>query len=237
MKESEFCQEIIECIREKKDIEDETLFFILDRMSEQFLESQEDREWQNYYKLLYLLDKIWRYQQFETLTTEQSYLYGGIWGCLNMISFIRKKKETLKKCYALASKHEADAVFTFLNAINESPGLQNKKLALLCNISSEEISQISNEALKDELIFFRRFGKEKYYYLRKQGERVIDIVKKNKLGVKIMSGEEVYKMIQEISYTSDEELKEIFGTYEIDDIFLTNSLSELYGIWHGYVNG
>lgn len=52
-----------------------------------------------------------------------------------------------------------------------------------------------------------------------------------------MSGEEVYKMIQEIANTSDGELKEIFGTYELDDIFLTNSLSELYGIWHGYVNG
>lgn len=54
----------------------------------------------------------------------------------------------------------------------------------------------------------------------------------NKIGGNMMSGEEVYKMIQEISNTSDGELKEIFGTYELDDIFLTNSLSELYAAWH-----
>ena len=50
-----------------------------------------------------------------------------------------------------------------------------------------------------------------------------------------MSSDDVYKMIQEIANTGDGELEEIFGTCELDDIVLNYSLSELYGIWHGYV--
>ncbi len=180
MKKSEIFQEVIECFDDKKDIEDEMLFFILDRMSERFVESQEDTEWQTYGQLLDRLDKIWQYQQFEALTSEQSYLYGGIWGCLSMLSCIKKKKEASQKCYTTASKYEADAAFAFLNAINESPGLQNKKLAQLCSVTTARISQISNEALKDGLISAQTMGKEKSYYIRTMGERVLDIVKKNK---------------------------------------------------------
>lgn len=64
----------------KKEIEDEMVFYIFDKTSERFVESHDDTEWQCYEQFLDKLNKIWQYKQFEGLSSEQSYLYGGIWG-------------------------------------------------------------------------------------------------------------------------------------------------------------
>lgn len=80
MEELTIFQEIRERFSQKKEIEDEMVFFIFDKMSERFVESHDDTEWQCYEQFLDKLNKIWQYKQFEGLSSEQSYLYGGIWG-------------------------------------------------------------------------------------------------------------------------------------------------------------
>ena len=47
-----------------------------------------------------------------------------------------------------------------------------------------------------------------------------------------MDGNQVYEMIREIANTSDSELEEIFGTYELDLIILNNSLDEMKNKWN-----
>ena len=46
-----------------------------------------------------------------------------------------------------------------------------------------------------------------------------------------MDGYKVYEMIQDIANTDDGTLKDKFGTYELDDIILNHSLTELWNIW------
>ncbi len=61
MKELTIFQEIRERFSQKKEIEDEMVFYILDKMSERFVESHDDTEWQCYEQFLDKLNKIWQY--------------------------------------------------------------------------------------------------------------------------------------------------------------------------------
>ena len=99
MEELEIFQEVMQHFQRKEDIEDEVLFYMLDIMSERFVNSHDDLEWQCYENMLDRLDKVWQYGQYEELSSEQSYLYGAIWGSLSMLSCIKKKKATSHKCY------------------------------------------------------------------------------------------------------------------------------------------
>lgn len=176
MKKLEIFDEIMRRFYQKEAIEDEMFFYIAEIMAERFVESREDSEWQCYEPLLTKLNKIWQYRQCEELSSEQSYLYGGIWGCLSMLSYIKKKKETSEKCHVLAKKYVSGTSFVFLNSIYNNPGVQNKKLAELCNVTPARISQITNEALQEGVISVRVFGKEKSYYMRTLGESVFGII-------------------------------------------------------------
>ena len=180
MREPEIFQEVIQRFYQKKDINDEMLFWILDYMSELFVESRDDLEWQCYERLLNKLNKVWQYKMFDQITTEQSYLYGGIWGCLSMLSFIKRKKSESQKSHELAVQYEKDAKYDFLSSIYNNPGLQNRKLADICDVTPARISQIASEALKDGLISVQEFGKEKCYFIRTLGECVYEIVHKQK---------------------------------------------------------
>lgn len=192
---SEIFQDIIKCFHQKKDIEDEMFFYILDNISTQFAESHDDLNWLSHDQLLNRLDKVWQYKQFDGLDVEQSYLYGGIWGCLKMLSCIQQKKSVSQKCYTIASKYETGSAYTFLNSIYDNPGLHNKRLAQICNVSSARISQIASEALKDGLICAQSSGKEKIYYIRTMGETVHNIVKKRKDELTKQMASPDYKMI------------------------------------------
>ena len=180
MRQPEIFQEVIQRFYQQKDIEDEMLFYILDDMSERFVESRDDIEWQCYDWILEKLNKIWQYKKFDQISAEQSYLYGGIWGSLSMLSYIKKKKTQSQTSHVLAAKYENDSALVFLKSIYNNPGLQNKKLAELCDVSPARISQIASNAIKDGLISTQIFGKEKCYYIRTMGECVCDIIQRHK---------------------------------------------------------
>lgn len=180
MREPEIFKEVIQRFYQKKDIDDEMLFWILDYMSELFVESHDDLEWQCYEWLLDKLNKVWQYKMLDQITTEQSYLYGGIWGCLSMLSYIKEKKSKSQKSHELAVQYEKDAKYVFLSSIYNNPGLQNRKLADICEVTPARISQIASEAIKDGLISVQEFGKEKCYFIRTLGECVYEIAHKQK---------------------------------------------------------
>ncbi|WP_405289576.1 hypothetical protein [Methanobrevibacter sp.] len=180
MEELDIFQEVMQRFHQKKTIEDEMLFYILDTMSERFVESHDDSKWQCYSHMLDKLNKVWQYKQFEGISSEQSYLYGAIWGSLSMLSSIKEKKVTSQKCHTLAMKYDTDSEYIFLKSILDSPGIQNKKLAGLCDVTNARVSQIASKALKDGLISTQIFGKEKCYYIRTLGESVHDIIRNHR---------------------------------------------------------
>ena len=147
------------------------------------------------------LSKVWQYKMFDQITSEQSYLYGGIWGCLKMLSFIKEKKIQSQKSYSVATKYEKDTKYIFLESVYNNPGIQNRKLACICDVSKARISQIVNEAVSDGLISVQEFGKEKCYFMRTLGENVYKIVHRQKNNL-----EENYRLLdyKMISFSNNE---------------------------------
>lgn len=181
MKGFELFQEALMLYNQKSAINDELVFSLLDNLSDWFVESRDDSGWQFYEHFLDKFNKIWQYGRCKDLSPEQSYLYGGIWGGLSMLSYIKEKKESSQKCHTLARKYRTGTTYSFLNSIYKTPGMQNKELAETCNVSTARISQIANEALQEGLISSRTFGKEKSYYIRTMGESVHDIAVRQNL--------------------------------------------------------
>ena len=85
---------------------------------------------------------------------------------------IRRKKETEQKGKELAIKYETGTMHQVLQAIYNIPGLHNKELAEMCEVTPARISQITNNALLDGLVTARSMGKAKSYYIRNLGEKV-----------------------------------------------------------------
>lgn len=164
-------EDILKKINGHKKLDDEMLFCMINMIAEVYADDREIDE-QQYHQLLVKLDKSWIYQQFEDVPSEQSFLAGGIWGCLRMMESIRRKKETEQKGKELAIKYETGTMHQVLQAIYNIPGLQNKELAEMCEVTPARISQITNNALLDGLITARSMGKEKSYYIRNLGEKV-----------------------------------------------------------------
>ena len=115
MEELSIFKEVMKRFQQKEEIEDEVLFYILDTMSERFVESRNDSEWQCYDHMLDRLNKVWQYKQFQEISSEQSYLYGAIWGALSMLSSIKKKKTISQKSYTLSRKYDNNSAYNFLD--------------------------------------------------------------------------------------------------------------------------
>lgn len=56
----------------------------------------------------------------------------------------------------------------------------------------------------------------------------------NDIKKRVQIMEELYEFIREVANTDDITLLEIYGTYELDDIIIENSLYELYDKWFAY---
>lgn len=183
-------QEIIQKVWKKNAIEDEIVYYLWDRISDQYIDHHTDSEKMYHEKLLDRLNSIWQYEQIETLSSEQSFLYGGIWGCLSILSLIRKKRKQKQECHALAHKYNLDSSYLFLQSIYDLPGLQNKKLAEICGVTPARISQIAVEASKEGLISTMVLGKEKYYFIKEMGEDVYNLIQRQKKYLKHIANED-----------------------------------------------
>lgn len=56
----------------------------------------------------------------------------------------------------------------------------------------------------------------------------------NYIKKRVQDMEELYDFIRKIANTDDVTLFEIYDTYELDDIILSNSLKELHDKWYAY---
>lgn len=180
MNEPEIVQKIIHRFYQKEEVDDEMLFWLLDYIAKTLVEDQDDTQFQFCEYLQVKLNRIWQYGQYKQMTTQQSYLYGGAWGALKVLEFIRDERIRSQEKYALATQYEKETRYTFLSSLYNNPGLQNKDLAQICGVTSARISQIANEALSDRVISVQEFGNEKCYFLRNMGECIYEYIHKQK---------------------------------------------------------
>lgn len=219
MRGSNVLQQVIQRFYQKKEIDDEMIFGILNYISERVVEGYDDAEEQGYEQCLRKMNKMWQYQMYEQMTSEQSWLYGEIWGSLRMLSFIKEKRIKSQKKHALATKYQEGTKYVFLSSVCGTPGLKNRELAKLCDVSTARISQIANEALSDGLISVQEFGKEKCYFIRILGKCVYNIVYENNQKILNINKASCFSYNEEGLWEKDMRMN-----FDIEGVFPTNNI-------------
>lgn len=176
----DFLNEFKEQIYKRMSIQEEFVYTMFEIIANRFIEGSENTYLDESKYLFEALESVWHYGQINELLPDQSFLYGSIWGCLNMLSVIDKKKKASQKSYNLAEKYKEDTSYQFVRSIYNHPGIQNKELAKACKVTPARISQIAHTAITDGMVTFHYVGKNKYYYLKTLGDNVYEIIKKKK---------------------------------------------------------
>lgn len=168
------CQDILACWSEKKELDEEQgyIFFdgILDTIS-----CEEEEFGSDYEKVSTKLNEMWQYKNWGKMSVENAFLCGSLWGGLKIAELSRKRARQQKTVEKLALVY-ANKLW-FFEAISMNPGIRHKDLALKGYQSASQLSQFVNRVTREGLITYNRVGREKYYYLQKQGELVYAAIK------------------------------------------------------------
>ena len=163
---------ILKRIKTERSIMDEQVYALWDGIVEMLERGDDHCNFSESAQLLERMDDIWMYQKFQSSSDSENFLYGSIWGSMNIMSrFLKKKKEQYEH-QALIQKYKDDTYSLFLNAILKKPGIKNSALAKICCVTPARISQITQAAMADGLITSQKIGREKYFYLKSKGRDV-----------------------------------------------------------------
>lgn len=147
----------------------------------------------DYRRLFFSMGEVWQYQEWKSLSAEQAFLYGGLWGSSKAFDLRYQQKLTTDRMKTLVPKYKGKE--WIFRAIKYQPGILHKELADKGHISPSRLSQIMDDEDINSLISYRLSGREKYYYLKPAGEELLDKLKAN--GRKVLgSFAEPYKAIR-----------------------------------------
>lgn len=171
---------ILKRIKTERSIADEHIYALWDGIVEVLEQGDSHDISGEAVQLLERMDDTWMYQKFQSLSASENFLYGSIWGSMNILSrFIKKKKEQYE-CQALIQKYKDETSCLFLNAILKKPGIKNSALAQICCVTPSRITQMTQSAIEDGLITSQKFGREKYFYLQTKGNDVYKAILETK---------------------------------------------------------
>ncbi len=170
------CRNLISDMDSDKNItEDQTLTFMEELSAEEPKDLADMPE--DYRKLKFSMSEVWRYREWKEMTPEQAFLYGSVWGSARLFELRQQKRRETDRMKLLVPKYR-DKYWMFY-AIKSQPGILHKELAKKGNISPSRLSQIMDDKDIDVLISQRASGREKYYFLKPQGEELLAKLKTN----------------------------------------------------------
>lgn len=172
------CRDILMRWREKRSVDEELVYIFFDGVLDMLHDSEKENSIPDYRKVSGRLQDIWQYKDFEKISKEEIFLYGGLWGGMQMAEINARRKKKEKSVEELICAYKSKQ--WFFDAIASQPGIRHKDLAERGKQSTSQLSQFVIKAAKEDLITYNRIGREKYYYLGKKGELVLERMKKRK---------------------------------------------------------
>lgn len=171
---------IMKKVQQKQDVNEETVFALWEWIAKHMNECEEFSDFSDCMHLMQFLDSMWAYQNFETVSVEQTFLRGGIWGALHTLETFYQSRNDKRGCQQLVHKYRDDTSFLFLEAIHAKPGIKNITLSGVCGVTTARISQMTKTAEQEGLITSQRNGREKYYYMKSMGNAVYKTLKRER---------------------------------------------------------
>lgn len=120
-----------------------------------------------YISMKNMLYEVWQYREWETMSPEQAFLYGQLYGSVKLFDDREESRQETLWIDSLASKYKDSDLF---HLVKGEPGIRHKDLAQKMNISAGRLSQILHDEEMDDLFCCRTLGREKHYFLSPRGE-------------------------------------------------------------------
>ncbi|MCM1123376.1 MAG: MarR family winged helix-turn-helix transcriptional regulator [Eubacterium sp.] len=170
------CRNLMNSMDSHKGITEDQAFAFMDELSVEEPKDLADMP-ADYRKLKFSISEVWQYREWQELSPEQAFLYGSVWGSARLFELKQQKRRETDRMKILVPKYR-DKYWMF-QAIKSQPGILHKELAKKGNISPSRLSQIMDDSDIDFLISHRESGREKYYFLKPQGEELFAKLKTN----------------------------------------------------------
>lgn len=165
------CSEILDYMEEHDAISEERVLSLFKGLA---LCEEDDEKPTSYMRLFDEINEKWNYREIHQQLSEQVFLYGAIWGCLQLMETKQKaladQVEASKNWTILLRKYQDK--LNLLKHIHASPGIRHKRLAEKEGISPSQLSQSMVGLVKDELITYNYAGRQKFYFLSAKGEKL-----------------------------------------------------------------
>lgn len=169
------CESLLELLQKGKCIDEEHVHIFLDSAVDCLDGETDEDKPQKLGRLAAYVQKKWQYREIDSMTSEQAFLCGGIWGGIKLLGMARERNEKSVRLEVL--KKQYAGYYDFFHAIATEPGIKHKELAEKCGKSASLLSQFAAGVKREGLIVCRPVGREKYYYLRPLGTQVYDALR------------------------------------------------------------
>lgn len=156
----------------KKDLRQNQIFHLMEELAKSRNTNKSTPETESYQAVSHRLDEIWQYREWESMSAEQAFLYGQLYGCVELCKYMEKADLDQQWLEVLTSKYKDERRVLF-QAIAETPGIQHKELSQKTGYRISRLSQIMNEKSMQELVDCCFSGREKYYFLRPKGKMLL----------------------------------------------------------------
>ena len=182
-----------------------------------------------YSELERYVESYWRAKSFVSNQEEILYEMGRL---LSLTSLLSLEKEEEKKRSSLNEYAEQyKDWYKVFAEIHENAGITHKQLARRAEKSESSLSQFMNKNQWKGIYIYRRFGREKSYYLTEYGEQLYEVMKNMQprprrekyarfLGTKTNINREMNMLLQDGSYKMS---RSFDGKREIYRIYYRNS--------------
>ncbi len=175
------CKSILTAIKRNALIDEDQIFKLTDALS--FYDGREEEFPDEYTQLCNVIEEKWHYQDVQELPKEQLFVYGGIWGCLQMMEAKRRYIDTVvsesQQWDVLINKY-SDKLW-LLKILFLYPGIRHKDISQRAEKTPSQMSQLLKNIYSDGLITCNYAGREKFYFLSELGEKLYHELERKKV--------------------------------------------------------
>ena len=125
------------------------------------------------------VNEIWKYKNWSDKSEEQIFLYGSMWGVMQLMQARQEQMQKSVDENTLFANYKKYA--WIFKAIKKNPGIRHCDLAQKAKITPSALSQSISRMISDDVISFSRIGREKYYFLTPCGERILELIREEEM--------------------------------------------------------
>lgn len=133
----------------------------------------------SFWNLQHYVEMFWRGRKYQKeKNTVFVYQMGQLLTCTNMI---RDVVDADVKTMSISDyARRWDSKYPVYKGIHDKPGINHKKLAAVSENSISSLSQFISKTKWDGYIIYRSAGREKYYYLTENGEKLYKLLREKR---------------------------------------------------------